>query len=201
MQVVHTLLGLLSTLGDDIPVTMQNQAVCDVASALQYLHDLDIIAGDLKPSNILVNLENDTITFKLADIYLCTSLTSAAASIFSTIQEKEKSPFTLLYIAPELLNQDDCSISRQTCSSDIYAFAIITYQIFFPEEDIEVFVTPVLFMKALSNGWRPKFPVSRSENIKEFIKKMWHENPAERPSASVIFNYFNNVCHLNECLE
>ncbi|XP_057309610.1 uncharacterized protein LOC130647685 [Hydractinia symbiolongicarpus] len=65
---VRSLHGLLQILEDDISLEWRLKALLDVSDGLNYLHDKSIVAGDVKPSNVLIcgEVEND-ITFKIAD--------------------------------------------------------------------------------------------------------------------------------------
>ena len=65
---IHSLLGLLAILEEHLENYTKLICIRHVSSALGYLHNLNIIVGDLKPSNILVTSTTIvTWVFKLAD--------------------------------------------------------------------------------------------------------------------------------------
>lgn len=117
-----------------------------IASSLQYLHSLNIIHRDLRPSNVLLD---DSLFPKLADFGLSKEITD------ENIESKISSGFkgTPAYAAPEIWNNN-----KYTKACDVYAFAftvfeIITSQKCFP--DIKGFYD--LYKQVVLNNKRPKF--------------------------------------------
>ncbi len=80
----------------------------DILTGLKYLHDNNIIHGDLKPSNILIAKQFDKLVCKISDYDSITG-------------EKNKFFITPEIIAPEWTNE----LNVQT---DIWAFGILLYK-------------------------------------------------------------------------
>ena len=100
---VHSLSGLLSCLKDKISEKVKLICFCDITNALQFLHSLEIVVGDLKPGSVLVtsDISRDWI-FKLGDI------------------------------CPETKKRNDCSAAMSSCvsakDSFVYTAALHIHQ-------------------------------------------------------------------------
>lgn len=208
--VIHTLLGFLTTVGDQISLATQIDAISDISNGVNYLHQLNLTAGDLKPANVLISGEIDNLIFKLSDITFSTSVFLSTVSMMSSCLASDEATYTLLYLAPELLNKNFSVSNTMNSASDIYALAVTVYQILFPDEEINALSTPLMQMEALKNGWRPQIPSSaflKKEPIPSMlkhIKESWSENPNDRPSAEYILkaaklwkNFSEHVSYLH----
>ncbi|KAI5396959.1 protein kinase and PP2C-like domain-containing protein isoform X1 [Lathyrus oleraceus] len=188
------------TVNDALMITMQ------LAKALQYLHNLGILHRDVKPANILL------------DINLCPRLTDfGLAEYKSDIKEvslenwkssgkptggfhKKNMVGTLIYMAPEILRKE-----LHTEKSDVYSFGISINELLtgvVPYTDLraEAQAHTVLEMNytehqltaaVVSDGLRP---VLASEDLGipsrliSMIQKCWDANPKSRPSFDDIVN-------------
>jgi len=86
-------------------------AVIDVLDALDFLHMLQILHGDIKPENILVDAQGRTV---LIDLSCARPITSASGAAMGTAP----------YIAPEVWNGD------ASVRSDLYALGITLQRTF-----------------------------------------------------------------------
>ena len=198
---IHSLLGLLNTLEEDLPVAVRLNAVSDIASGLTYLHQKKLIAGDLKPNNILISSNNTRYVFKLSDLSFCQS--EKLCSLMSTsynLAQKEM-VFTLLYIASELVKSDFSIQAKQNSATDIFSLAIVIYQVLFPEVSLASFISPVQHLEAIRNMWRPEIPQIQSEKVSitiykpmiEIMVKCWNEIPIKRPTALEVFTAVKQI--------
>lgn len=85
---------------------------CDIAAALAYLHDHEIVDGDIKPENILIDYENGI--FKITDFGGAIQLRSKPKS--------DNYAMTYIYTAPESLLKEETS-----CFSDMWSLGILLY--------------------------------------------------------------------------
>ena len=98
--------------GTQMPLTTVVDFVVQIASALQYAHNHNIIHRDVKPENILLDADQRLL---LSDFGL--SLLTPPSQQLST----QDSAGTPLYIAPEQLQSKPCY------ASDQYALAVMVY--------------------------------------------------------------------------
>ncbi|MGB0387921.1 MAG: tetratricopeptide repeat protein, partial [Ardenticatenaceae bacterium] len=135
------------------------QLIREMLQALAYLHRRGIIHRDLKPSNVLVAENNLRVLDFGLSISQETKLTSAGG--------------TLLYMAPELLNQQ-----AATQASDLYAVGVMAYQLFAGRHPFDTtsyaFVDQVLYEA-------PDLTIlGLDERLANVIARLLAKKPAER---------------------
>ena len=200
---IHSLFGLIQIIENDIPLKLRLTAIKDVSAGLCYLHDNDVVAGDLKPSNVLISTVHGQIIFKLSDLNTNTS-SNIACSLLSTsynMMTSSDAVFTTLYIAPELINSDYNIQLKQNAATDIYALSILMYQVLFPSETVSTSLTQLQHLESVKNKWRPLVPnIDTSEDtvevpvlVIEWMKKCWDEIPSARPTAQDIYESVNAI--------
>ncbi len=138
-----------------------------IANALMFAQKLDIIHGDIKPSNLLVQDDN---TVKLSDFGMARRESKVADSIHGG---------TPNYLAPELISGGETSIQ-----SDIYALGVTLYEMTFgalpikltgrkPKDWTEDHYKNVV---AYPTPWPEHLP----ENWKSVLARMLHKDPSQR---------------------
>jgi len=152
-----------------------------IVRGLDHLHTRSppIIHGDLKPTNIVFDNENNA---KLMDF------------AFSTIKQEIReynnettSKGQLRWMAPELLTE------KFTLESDIYSFGVILWELLtrklpYPNAKNEVQVFNA--MKD-SNTLNFKFPPNISRQLKQLGERCLNYIPEQRPTAEDILNDLN----------
>ncbi|KAJ7934597.1 kinase-like domain-containing protein [Mycena leptocephala] len=153
--------------------------ILDVALGLEYLHEQNVVHGDLKGANILVGPSRRAC---IADFGL-SSVVDAMTLRFSHSTASTRQGGTHRYHAPELFK-----VKQRHCGSDVYAFAcvamryarILTGQRLFHDlNDIEV-------MFHIVNGIRPPRPMSCSNSLWELLQNCWVGDTEIRPTAPQI---------------
>ena len=151
-----------------------------IASSMSYLHSLNILHRNLKPSNILLD---ELIHPKLSDF-------GFAKSIDDKDTDNNMSPKCLLgtypYISPEIYENQEYSKA-----SDVYAFSLIVYEIltsqkpFFGSTFYEI-------MMNVTKGHRPEIKDDLPNCFKKLIQDCWSQDPSKRPSFDDILKKLRN---------
>ncbi|HYK85093.1 MAG TPA: protein kinase [Ktedonobacteraceae bacterium] len=101
--------------GVSVPLSMVVSYVRDVASALQYAHEEDVIHRDIKPANLLIGQRGEI----LVSDFGISIITQAGHTSLQSLQQIGGSPS---YMAPELW------LGKASQASDQYALAITVYE-------------------------------------------------------------------------
>lgn len=184
----------------DNPNTDKLPLITGVAKGLAYLHSLNILHGDLKGHNVLMD---DNLSPRLAD--------------FGRSRIAERRGFTTAftgtgrYMAPELtvISDDltdpipatyssegdtpDSAIPAVldpliTKKSDIYAFAMVVIEILTSKLPFFYLRQEHLVVILTQDGHRPDrlrcLPTQFSDDIWRFMEDCWHHDPQARPEMS-----------------
>ncbi|CAA7268614.1 unnamed protein product [Cyclocybe aegerita] len=174
------------------PATRRLPLVSDVVAGLSYLHEKDIVHGDLKGANILVT---DTGTACLCDF----GLSSIAGNAMSTYAPFETGSDnicggTVRWQAPELL--DPCiDDPRKSPETDVYAFGCVCYEIYTGKVPFYEFTLDATVILQIMLGARPSTPIPEdpafverglTNEIWRLVEDCWAQNPTERPCVAQI---------------
>jgi serine/threonine protein kinase len=147
--------------------------IVELAFGMKYLHSKNVIHGDLRPGNLLIDDKNhlrifdfDTSLFK-----------SCGCNIGITSIE---------YLSPEAI--DGKELTKQT---DVYGFGLILYELILGESVFPKGASLRQFAEIWLNKTRPNIPGSVSPPISELITKCWNDDPALRPT-------FDEICVMLE---
>ncbi|GFO06626.1 calcium/calmodulin-dependent protein kinase type iv-like [Plakobranchus ocellatus] len=151
-------------------------AVKDIITAVEYLHNHDVVHRDLKPENILYeNLSQDS-RLKIADFGLST-IVSNKVSLVTVCG-------TPAYCAPEVLKGQNYNKQCDMWSVGVIAYILLCgYEPFFAENDA------VMFKRILKGEFKFDSPWwdDVSDNAKDLVRKLLVVNPQKRltPSAAL----------------
>uniref|UniRef100_A0A4W3IAC1 Serine/threonine-protein kinase DCLK2 n=1 Tax=Callorhinchus milii TaxID=7868 RepID=A0A4W3IAC1_CALMI len=153
--------------------------VYNLASALKYLHSLNIVHRDIKPENLLVcEYEDGTKSLKLGDFGLATVLDGPLYTVCGTPT----------YVAPEIIAETGYGLKV-----DVWAAGVITYILLcgFPPFRSENNLQEDLFDQILIG--RLEFPSPYWDNItgsaKELIGRMLQVNIEARYTAEQVLTH------------
>ncbi|KAJ7057695.1 kinase-like domain-containing protein [Mycena amicta] len=153
--------------------------VLDVALGLEHLHRLKLVHGDLKAINVLANSSGQAV---LADFGLSSVIDSKILLSTSTV----KMGGTVRWQAPELFTG-----TKNSFSSDIYAFACVCYEIFTGYVPFWELTNDVAVMFQVIQGQRPKRSpgnIPEKEKLWRLMTECWDGDPEKRPTApQVVF--------------
>ena len=151
----------------------------DVAAGLAYLHEKDIVHQDIKPDNILLDIEGN---------YLITDFgisTRARSTLRKSVMSTTNSAGTLAYMGPERFSTQPAP----TKASDIWSLGAMLYELL---EGVTPF--PPDFGGSMLNAGAaiPTINAPVSENLKQTIYKMLSKETWDRPTAATLVEWAKN---------
>ncbi|KAJ7043120.1 kinase-like domain-containing protein, partial [Mycena alexandri] len=176
--------NIVDFLRNEPPNTNRLSLIVDVALGLQYLHEQNIVHGDLKAINVLVTPLHRAC---IADFGLSTIVN--AMSLQFTHSTADMQGGTARYYAPELFRPK--SKMQKHLGSDIYAFAYVCYEILTGDVPFHDEKNDMAVMFQVLTGERPARPLACSgtkelDNLWELLGKCWDGEAELRPKASYI---------------
>ncbi|QRV96679.1 Tyrosine kinase family catalytic domain protein [Ceratobasidium sp. AG-Ba] len=151
----------------------------DIAAGLQYLHDNNIIHGDLKGVNVVVSVAGscrlvDFGLAKLANGYLGITTTTTMG--------------TFRWMSPELMDTDENERAVVTFASDIWALGMEVFTCHVPFAEYE---SPLSVIVAVCQGKIPKRPLDQvapelDDSYWELLKNCWSFQATRRPCAGQV---------------
>jgi len=177
------------------PEANRLELLIDVASGLQFLHMAQVVHGDLKGPNILIN---DSGRACLADFGLA-SITSDPLSVNASTSGATHG--SARWMAPELLNPEhpDQDVNRPTEASDIWALAMVMVEVLGGHVPFHEFRNEVVIFKVMA-GVRPERPTNAAmtDEIWEMVHSCWNEDPTKRPKISEVLDCLQRTAHPDE---
>jgi len=141
-----------------------------ISRALQFSFELDLIHGDIKPSNILIGPNGAA---KLSDFGMARNVGQEGGGIVGG---------TPNYIAPELLLG-----TKPTVQSDIYALGVTLFEMSFQKVPLKLNGQTVSEWVSTHEAHQPQFPSPWPNRFpemwKEILLKMLAKNPEDRYSC------------------
>lgn len=155
--------------------TIKSINIIGIAAGMAYLHKQNFIHQDLKPEHIVLDENN----YPKIIVFHCSKLYKG---------EKKALPIeTTIYMAPELLNDDD-----YTNKIDVFSYGMLIYCLLalhvpwslqIPIDEIN----STELYKLVSEGKRPELNNKEIPDCyKELIEKCWSNDPEKRPSFAQI---------------
>lgn len=142
-----------------------------IALGMSYLHSLNVLHRNLQPSNILLD---DFLFPKICDFTLSIDLKT------QKITKNSMLIGTPAYMAPEILTDE-----KYSQAADVYAFALIVYEIVTHEVPFQG-LNEIQLIKTVLSGNRPEIKPSVPDCYRVLIESCWCQNPQQRPSFNDI---------------
>lgn len=152
-----------------------------VASGIQYLHDLKIVHGDIKPRNVLIDSQHNALVADFGLVRLDEWQGARGMTTTSIFTGSER------YIAPELVVTRSNPNPKATKESDIWALGCVTMEFV---ENIEPYrdVPNHLLKETILDGEKPAAQ-GEGENVLadtdspfwDLLRSCWEHEPKERP--------------------
>ncbi|KAF5354019.1 hypothetical protein D9756_006916 [Leucocoprinus leucothites] len=181
------------------PETAHFPMILEITAGLKYLHEHNIVHGDLKGANILVS---NTGSARLADFGISLLLNprsqlSTPESINTSVSQARG---TLPWMAPELVipPNGSRSISMPTLASDVYSLASVIYEVltgktpYYEAPSVE----NIMFKRIRHRT--PLKPLSfkeleLSEEIWEIMERCWSPTSDDRPPLFEVAQTLNSI--------
>jgi serine/threonine protein kinase len=173
-----------------------------IARAMEYLHSKGVGHGDLRPNNILVDLEANPMIVKVVDFGLLeskkrSSLVSKRTQFVRTLEWKAPEtwkdlPTSLLdspdeYLWEELdLMKEGGNVSAVGELADVYSFAVTCTYIMGGTVSYPKLSLSQLQQRISSGTLRPKIPSECPEVLRKLIELSWDSNPQKRQRFSYL---------------
>ncbi|KAF8315116.1 kinase-like protein [Clavulina sp. PMI_390] len=172
------------------------QILIGINKGVGYLHSRQppVIHGDLHPGNVLLD--------KYQQPYLCDFGLSRVRHEVSRTRTQRQDGGSTRFSAPELTSSPADKF-RTTSQSDIYALAMLTYNMWtgqkpFSEIELEwqVALTSV-------QGGRPRRPTASTAHVNlaegveaafwRLLQEMWAQDPSKRPVSDIVLSRFEKI--------
>ncbi|KAG9124773.1 hypothetical protein FRC07_010282 [Ceratobasidium sp. 392] len=159
------------------------QLCVQLAGALEYMHDSEVVHGDIKADNVVVSSDNIPLFTDFGNTFLAYEATLQFTATTSL-------GITPRYTAPEILKGD----SRYSTEADIYAFGmmvleIVTGQTPFAKKPLATVIYAVTVKKEIPD--RPDLSAlldnkSLENELWRLLTCCWAYKPSGRPSATLL---------------
>ncbi|KAJ7145894.1 kinase-like domain-containing protein [Mycena epipterygia] len=152
----------------------------EIAQGLQYLHSRNIVHGDLRGANILIN----------EDWSAC--LTDFGLSVFSNASSSMRTSTragSLYWMAPELIDPDRFGFKfARTPASDVYAFGCVCIEVYTGRPPFSELSEAAALLRTVNGerAGRPSGPPAMSDVLWQNVTAYWAEDRTARPSAEVV---------------
>jgi serine/threonine protein kinase len=149
-----------------------------VAEGMKYLHEQDIVHGDLNATNILINR---------VPIPEMEEAGYVQAKVAGFGVSGEPRTGTAGWMAPELFEEQNSQPNQeQFKASDIYSYAVTCFEILTSESPFAEAKNQAEVRAAVKAGARPHLPDSLPTSLQSLIRRCWDANASNRPSFSEI---------------
>ncbi|KAJ7105676.1 kinase-like domain-containing protein [Mycena epipterygia] len=153
----------------------------EIAQGLQHLHSRNIVHGDLRGANILINQDHSAC---LADFGLSALADDATPSMSSSTRAG-----SFYWMAPELLDPDRFGLKFvRTPATDVYAFGCVCVELYIGLPPFSELREPAALQKII-NGERAERPSGTpviSDALWEQVTWCWAQSAKSRPGTGTI---------------
>ncbi|GES82577.1 kinase-like domain-containing protein [Rhizophagus clarus] len=150
----------------------KNQLALQLASAVTFIHNCNIIHRDLHANNILIHQKN----IKLADFGLSKKIDEKSSNTSKIIG-------VIPYIDPKSLDNRNYKLNKK---SDVYSIGVVMWQIssgYKPYRDVDYDGRLIL---DILNGKREEIIDGTSVEYSSLYKKCWKLEPSKRPDMQEV---------------
>jgi len=162
----------------------------ELASALQYLHEKNIIYRDIKKGNIGFDSEG---TLKLFDFGLARELKMKDMHTNCSTYNLTGKTGSMRYMAPEIALNKSYNLS-----ADVYSYGILVWELCYLRKAFEGMGVKAIEDKVVREGLRPKLEklnyVGNEGNLlRQLLEQCWSSDITERPTFTEILSILRHV--------
>ncbi|KAJ6537966.1 kinase-like domain-containing protein, partial [Mycena capillaripes] len=148
----------------------------EIAQGLAFLHDQQVVHGDLRGTNILV--DNDG--------HACLTDFSLTVLSDTTTTQSNNGAGSVRWMAPETLDPSVCGLTdfARTSASDIYVFACVCLELYTGSPPFNAILYDAAVMFQVIGGFRPSRPDGDAipDHIWNLMQQCWAHHFADRPT-------------------
>ncbi|KAJ7604322.1 kinase-like domain-containing protein [Mycena rosella] len=153
-----------------------NKLLSEIAQGLRYLHSKNLIHGNLRGTNILINQEWRAC------------ITDFGLSFVTTVGNSPDRTRGLRWMAPELIDPGDQEFTP-TFASDVYAFGCVCMELY-TGQPLFPTLSDIAAMFKIMGGSRPEQPFGTQpvmmDALWQLITECWGTEPETRPTMKDI---------------
>ncbi|KAJ6554016.1 kinase-like domain-containing protein [Mycena vulgaris] len=152
----------------------------EIAQGLQHLHSCNIVHGDLRGANILINQYRSAC---LADFGL-----SAFSNATSSMRTSTRAG-SLYWMAPELIYPERFGHRfARTPATDVYAFGCVCVELYTGRPPFSELAEPAVLLKVVDGerAERPSGTPAMSHALWRQVNLYWEQRAASRPVAQLV---------------
>ncbi|KAF9643102.1 kinase-like protein [Thelephora ganbajun] len=156
-----------------------------IAKGLDYLHSCDVIYGDLRGANILVDATGNA---RIVDFGHATIARDTIPPVSNTNGQVS----TPRYPAPEILGDG----GRCSKESDVFSFGMVMVEVFTGKIPFSNLSTAAA-ITSITTGDRPKRPThpSLTDHLWALTQHCWREKPQDRPHMNELIKRLSSNDH------
>ncbi|KAL0069383.1 hypothetical protein AAF712_003406 [Marasmius tenuissimus] len=185
--------------------------ILDISAGMAHLHECEIVHGDIKGANVLVNEAGRAL---LADFGLAITVAESTTRAKPSTSEMKGS---IRWMAPELFRSSNGIRATMgggkdrtyKFSRDVYAFAMhrprayeLVEQVITGKPPFAELTDPTVMYEVMVNNARPSRPSPGNywcpDNVWTLVERCWAQRPQDRPTASEVHEFLSKLVNLRD---